>query len=558
MGALSKNQFASLRAALEVAKRMGFFHADLEFSSIMKNGFSAILGNPPWKVVGAKDKGVFPAFDPDFMSTAKSQKKSRRQELINLTPEMESAWWNANHSMKSVGNFWSNLKDNRTSPLLAYEYGEGQLDLCTLFLLRAEGLLKENGSVGYIVSHSATFITKNTKPLRQRFFKEWNLREATVFENRAKIFEIDSRVTFATLIGSPNRKAKSANPAFIQGVTAMGDLDGCSASFDGVKQIHANHHRIEIGKSLIERIFSPEIFAIPLITDPREIRLAEELLKPRPGLVRVGDVVDVLRGIESTAGSKSGVALYREDLAKKGYKVPTFEQMFDPDSELIPLYKGSFFSHFDPFYLGHGNEQHYGNLEAKKRAWAAQIEQFGVRKKLYENENNRRFIESQKMAWRKISSSTNQRTLIPTIIETGHFSDDSAYLAIVKTKSNQGKILANMSSLVIDLFSRYQVTSNVTSGIVLSLSILKSDSSHLTAASKLVTDLCTAARLDLRVKFEGEMILHFCQASNVLLPDDIVSVFTNRFAALNRAEPEFFPQLLQYLRQNWKGKRVAA
>ena len=558
LGALTKNQFGSLRAAVEIAKRMGYFHADLEFASVMKDGFSAILGNPPWKVVGAKDKGIFPAFDPGFMNTAKSKKKERRNQLRQLMPDMELAWWQANHAMKSVGQFWQDSKEGRNNPILGYQFGEGQLDLCSLFLLRAEGLAKEKGSIGYIVSHSATFITKNTKPLRQRFFKEWNLREATVFENRAKIFDIDSRVTFSTLVGSPSRTLKSASPKFIQGVTALGDLDGCSASFDGAKLLQSNHHKIEIGKSLIERIFSPDVFAIPLIKDPREIRIAEELLKPRPGLAKVGDVVDVISGIHGTQGPKTGLSIYREDLIKKGYKIPTFEQMFDPSSPLVPLYKGSFFHHFDPYYLGFGHDQHHGNLDTKKLAWAEQIEQFGVRKKLYENENTKRFIESDKIAWRGISRSTDQRTLIASMISIGHFSDHSVYLALPKIKSDIDKILANLNSMVADLFIRYQVTSNVGSGIVWQAHSLLQDSPHLMVGCRLVHDFQTPAILSKRVQFEGEMILHFCQSTTSLTPEEIVSVFTNRFAALNRAEPEFFPELLSYLQARWGERRKAA
>ncbi len=558
LGALSKSQFASLRAALEIAKRLCFFHADLEFASIMEKGFGAILGNPPWKVVGAKDKGVFPAFDPGFMSAAASKKRERRSQLQQLTPGMEEAWWQANQSMKATGRFWQDTKEGRGVPLLGYQFGEGQLDLCTLFLLRAEGLLREKGSIGCIVSHSATFITKNTKSLREHFFGAWNLREATVFENRAKIFDIDSRVTFCTLVGSPHGARKSATPQFIQGVTALGDLDSCSASFDEAKVQQPLHEKINIGKSLIERVFSPDVFAIPLIKDPREVKLAEELLRPRPGLVKLGEVLEVIAGVHSTQGPKSGLSLYREDLTKKGYKVPTFEQMFDPHAPLVPLYKGSFFNHFDPYYLGFGQDQLYHDLESKKRAWAQQFEQFGVRKTLNENEKIKRFLDSEKIAWRGISSSTNQRTLIVSVLGKGQYSDHSVYLVIPRGKSKIPFILANMSSLVVDFFSRYQVTSNVTSGIVLSLSILEAESPHLLRAAKLVRDLQTAASLEKKIAFEGEMILHFGADSSSILPEDLIAVFQNRFAALTRAEPTFFPLLLSYLQDRWGERRKAA
>lgn len=559
--ALTKAQFTSLRAALEVAKRMCFFHADLEFASIMETGFAAILGNPPWKVVGAKDKGVFPAFDPGFMSTAKSKKKERRKKLQQLTPHMEAAWWEANHTMKATAQFWQDTKEGRSKPLLGHQFGEGQLDLCSLFLLRAEGLLKEHGSIGYIVSHSATFITKNTKPLRERFFKEWNLREATVFENKQLIFDgVLQNVKFSTIVGSPTPTNKEAKPKFIQGVTALGDLDGCSASFDGAKLLQPQHHKIEIGKSLIERIFSPEVFAIPLIKDPREIKIAEEILRPRPGLVKLGDVVEVMAGIHGTQGPKSGLSIYREDLTKKGYKVPTFEEMFDPNSPLVPLYKGSFFNHFDPYYLGFGHDQHYGDMNAKRRAWAEQIEQFGVRKKLYENEKTKRFIESEKIAWRLIcgTSGADTRTIRASIISKGLFSDHSAYLALSRSKVTSDLILSNMNSLVFDFFARYQISMNATSGIMMAMHILIQDTVHLKNAVLAANSMNKMKELDGKIKFEGEMILHFCQSTTSITPEELISVFTNRFAALNRAEPTFFPELLAYLQARWGERRVAA
>jgi hypothetical protein len=557
-GALSKSQFASLRAALDVAKRMSFFHADLEFASIMEKGFGAILGNPPWKVLQVKDKDAFPSFDPGFLGAKPSQKRKRLNALAELDPSAAHAWWAENHKARSAAQFWQNNSASQTS-MLGYQCAEGKIDLCSLFLLRAEGLLREKGSIGYIVSHSATFITKNTKPLRERFFKQWNLREATVFENRAKIFDIATYITFSTLVGSPDRTRKEAAPQFIQGVTALGDLDSCGASFDGAKSLQPLHHKIEIGKSLIERIFSPEVFAIPLIKDPREIKIAEEILRPRPGLVKLGDVLEhVSQGINGTNGPKSGLSIYREDLAKKGYKVPTFEEMFDPNSPLVPLYKGSFFNHFDPYYLGFGHDQHYGDLDAKKRAWAEQIEQFGVRKKLYENEKTKRFIESEKIAWRGIAGSMGQRMLITSLIPSNSISDGNVVMAMPKEKFEVSTILAHLSCLVSDFFCRFQATSKVTSGIVLNLYASFESSPHIVNSQILVCDPGTALSLEKRIAFEGEMILHFCQSANSLTPEDLVSVFTNRFAALNRAEPNFFPELLAYLQARWAERRQAA
>jgi len=272
----------------------------------------------------------------------------------------------------------------------------------------------------------------------------------------------------------------------------------------------------------------------------------------------VGDLFEqVGQGVNGFNGPRSGLSIYREELVKKGYKVPTFEQMFEPNSELIPLYKGSFFSHFDPFYLGHGHEQHYGNLEAKKRAWAEQVEQFGVREKLYENENTRRFIESEKIAWRGISRSTDQRTLIPSLIPAGSFSDGNVSLGLFGSKVESTILLANLSCLVVDFFCRYSVTAKVTSGVVLALSVLEAPSKPLQLALKLVSDTNLVNDLSRRIQFDGEMILHFSQASTLLSPEDIISVFTTRFAALNRAQPDFFPELLQYLAAKWNQRRVA-
>lgn len=62
-------QFERLRLVRELARRLHFFHWELEFADIfaVRGGFDLILGNPPWLKVSWNEGGIMGDHDPEFV-----------------------------------------------------------------------------------------------------------------------------------------------------------------------------------------------------------------------------------------------------------------------------------------------------------------------------------------------------------------------------------------------------------------------------------------------------------------------------------------------------------
>ncbi len=62
-------QFERLRLVRELARRLHFFHWELEFADIFaaRGGFDLILGNPPWLKVEWNEGGIMGDHDPEFV-----------------------------------------------------------------------------------------------------------------------------------------------------------------------------------------------------------------------------------------------------------------------------------------------------------------------------------------------------------------------------------------------------------------------------------------------------------------------------------------------------------
>lgn len=572
---ISKREFASLRAALSIGQRMGFFHVELEFPHIMQQGgFSACLGNPPWKVVGVKDKNVVPKTDPGFLFCKPSQKANRLERLSKHTTDAARQWWEENHLTASIANFWSAKAENESLGALSYIGGSGQLDLCTLFLLRSEGLIRPAGTFGYVVSHSGIFVTKNTTALRERMFSKMNLSEAVVFENRQKIFDIATYMTFAALIARPGTKEREA-ANFVQGVTDLGDLDLCAGLLDGATPgPNAKLECVPLSKDLIQTAFSPTLLSIPLITNRREVAFLEELLKNSKRFVRFSEKSQSCSGTHGTSGPKKGLSIYTERLSEQGHKIPSMREIFMQKSPFIPQYKGEMGGHFDPLFPGAAADPCLQNLDQKLSQWIGNIKQFGVPANFADSSQQRQLMGEVKLAWRKIGRSSDQRTLIPFLAPDGSWADDSLYFAAIE-KTYASKILGSLSSLIIDNIIRYQVTSNVTSGVVNDLPLDLTETKALQRAGEIALDLSNlipdstmppkwkalmagrervvdpVKRRSLQAELDALIYIHYSRESSTLTAEDFKWMIEHRFKALCRNSPEFVQAVFEAIDRLW-------
>ena len=223
---------STTEAADRLALRKRFFHWELEFPdafNVDRSGFDAILGNPPWDIAKPNSKEFFSNIDPLYRAYGKQEAIGWQTDFFG-NPGVEEEWLDYNADFRAQSNFVgasSNAfgdpdtdggagtfaigrgrasadlhrrwRDARAAsrgfvdPAHPFRHqGAADLNLYKLFLEQAHALLRPGGRLGFIVP-SGLYSDHGTGDLRRLFLDRCQWEWLFGFENRDKIFDIDSR-----------------------------------------------------------------------------------------------------------------------------------------------------------------------------------------------------------------------------------------------------------------------------------------------------------------------------------------------------------------------------
>lgn len=247
---------ATREEAGRIAARLRFFHWELEFPDVFResnSGFSAILGNPPWDIAKPNSKEFFSNIDPLYRTYGK-QEALRFQTLYFESAAVERQWLDYNADFRAGSNFikyaaraygdpqqekasndrfsiargkqneslhsrWHGIREktfgyaDRAHP---YRYqGSADINLYKAFLEAGHALLRPGGRLGCIVP-SGLYCDHGTGSLRNLFLDKCQWEWLFGFENRNKIFEIDSRFKFNPIIIVKGGSTVSIKTAFMR------------------------------------------------------------------------------------------------------------------------------------------------------------------------------------------------------------------------------------------------------------------------------------------------------------------------------------------------------
>jgi hypothetical protein len=358
------------------------YHEKLALQKKYLRQYDIILGNPPWEKIRFEEKKFYALYKSSiaqnhFKSTRRSEIKENELNNINL----------AQFSTQFKIEIEKTKSDLKRSSFFNLS-NRGELNTYALFTEAAYKLKTSRGVVGLLLKSSIA-----TSQVNQWLFKYLARKNAIIaiydFINRNKIFAIDSRERFCFLLLGANQSNKFD--------VAM---NLCVAD-----EIKKPTHLIELSYEKLQKL-NPETGMLPNFSTKADadflIRVSEDFLffKAVFPTVKFGRIVHFTSHADFISKKQTG--------------------------NNTPIYEGKFFNQFDGKYAGFNDLE--DSLKYGNKSSAIILDEDRKKEKNYLPES-RFFIEKEKwtqlsknhqvdfmLAWRSLTSATNTRTCIATIL----------------------------------------------------------------------------------------------------------------------------------------------
>lgn len=300
---------------------------------------------------------------------------------------------------------WETLQDGPDAPARVaalrphfHHQGRGKLFTYRLFVERAVRLLRPGGRLGIIVPASLWF-DRDAAPLRELLLEQCSWQWLFGFENRERIFDIDSRYRFGVVIATKGATTQSVRVAF--GRTALADWQ------DELPQ-HTSYEREELTR------LSPHASTFVEVESHRDLDV----------LARMHDAGQPLLGDDGAFGWRQGDFnmtsdrdrfVLREDAEADGYRGDQDGVWRAADApDLLPLRQGAM------VYDLEGNAGAHDRGVGHKTRWRAPVAPDELRPLyLVDAETWRERAHERppaRIGLRALSNATNERTAIACLL----------------------------------------------------------------------------------------------------------------------------------------------
>ena len=378
-----KDALSARKRADELAEKYSFFYWELEMIDAFtdaRRGFDLVVGNPPWEKPKPSKDEFFTPYDPAFRSLTTNTKKNERAEELLKNPEVAKSYAEYLQSFRERGAFYKTFKMQ----------GTGDRDMWQLVLERMLSLVADGGAIS-VVLPSQILGNIGSTDMRRRLLG-MDIAQAYVFENRKKIFPIDSRYRFLLLTVRNRQDGPDEFPAafYLHHLDSLKDHQKEAKKFTVCSK-----QKIEMA--------SPHDLAIPEVSEQARA-LLERLSRLKP------------LGEQSDDGWQVGLS--------RGFDTSNNADLFNEDRNGWPVLQGKNMHQFNHAFST-------PDFTTDKSDGLAVLEM----KRNYAG-RCRDFHESYVIVFRNVSSSTNMRTIIASIIPPHRFQADSLR-GIVLTKNHR-------------------------------------------------------------------------------------------------------------------------
>ena len=165
-----------------------------------RQGFHAVLGNPPWDKIMPAAKEFFAQYDFDIVAAESKAERTSIEEALKVNPVVQQEfdrYWLSFEQLKRPLDLmysWQNVAiDGQRSG--------AQPDFYRFFAERNFHLLAVRGHTG-VVLPSAFHANEGATGIRRLYLEQMALQSCYSFENKRKLFEIHTSFKFATVVAT--------------------------------------------------------------------------------------------------------------------------------------------------------------------------------------------------------------------------------------------------------------------------------------------------------------------------------------------------------------------
>ena len=439
-----------------MADEQRFFHWCVEFPEVFASnkGFDVMCGNPPWDKLQMEEEKWFAGKNNDIVKAAnQADRKKKISQLEAEDPILYQEFQKACNAIASQSNF---VKNSGRFPFTAV----GKLELSSLF---AELCLSFTKEAWGLVLPTGIAVNDSNKHFFSKLIDENRLISLYDFENREKLFDIDSRFKFCLITAG---KAQ-AEPRTVSGGFYLTRIDHL-----------LDPRRIYTLRTDDFARFNPNTKLCPIFRTAKDANLTAKIYRNAPILIN-DETNENPWGIRFmmmfNMASASSLFYTRKQLDDMGGEL--HGNSYNVGNEIyVPLYEGKMFWHYNHHYAEFPNE-----YEVQKRPSSINSTLIGtladsnssitpwywVKKSLVDerltdkdrNGNVRwQWKHSYYIAFRDVTNATNERTCVATLMPSGVAAGDKAPLVFTSRSLIPSACFAAMlSSLVFDYVARQKV-----------------------------------------------------------------------------------------------------
>ncbi len=447
-----------------IADREHFLHWEVAFPGVWhgwqdvcpQGGFDAVIGNPPWDRIKLQEVEWFATRAPELALAQTAA--ARREGIRRLRDQGEPLAAEFDAAKERADRLGRLIRASGDYPLL----GGGDINLYSLFVERAMGLIKPDGFVG-LLTPSGIYADKTAARFFQSLSTSGRVGGLFDFENRRlgtglpPFFpDVDSRFKFCVLVfgGEERRFDETKCAFFLHDPATTSDPERC----------------FPLAPKDFSRV-NPNTGTAPVFRTRRDAEITRQIYELHPVLVD-----------HSKAGERRTwpVRYHRMfDMANDSHLFRTSEQLesegFYPvqgnrwkrgEDLYLPLYQGRMIHQFDhransvrfnpqsthnPYFSQEVTQAEHADSQFLPSA------QYSVPKSIVDEAMSAN--AGWTISYRRIARSTDERTMISSIVPKSGFGD-SVFLLIPDSGLSAwdaSLVVANLNSLPLDFVTRQKL-----------------------------------------------------------------------------------------------------